>query len=68
MLCLTGTPCRKVDHTKRVYAEKSFKTVEHCKTYADNFYVEKIHDKYKPEWNLLGALCIREDLDKQGDV
>ena len=68
MLCLTGTPCIKVDQTKRIYAEKSFKTVEHCKTYADNFYVEKIHDKYKPEWNLLGALCIREDLDKQGVI
>jgi hypothetical protein len=57
-----------VDQTKRIYAEKSFKTVEHCKTYADNFYVEKIYDKYKPEWNLLGALCIREDLDKQGVI
>ena len=57
-----------MDQTKRIYAEKSFKTVEHCKTYADNFYVEKIYDKYKPEWNLLGALCIREDLDKQGVI
>ena len=68
MLCLTGTPCIKMEHTKQVYANKSFKTTEHCKTYADNYYIEKIHDKYRPKWKLLGALCIREDLDKQGDV
>ena len=57
-----------MEHTKRVYAENNFKTVAHCQTYADSFYIKKIHDKYLPEWNLLGALCIREDLDKQGDV
>ena len=57
-----------MEHTKQVYANKSFKTTEHCKTYADNYYIEKIYDKYRPKWDLLGALCIREDLDKQGDV
>ena len=57
-----------MDHTKRVYAENSFKTVEHCKEYADNFYIEKIDDKYGPKWDLLGALCIREDLDKQDSI
>ena len=68
MLCLTGTPCIKVDHTKRIYADNSFKTVEHCKEYADNFYIEKIQDKYESTWKLLGALCIREDLDKQESI
>ena len=68
MLCLTGTPCIKVEHKKRIYEENSFKTVEHCKEYADNFYIEKIYDKYRPKWKLLGALCIREDLDNQREV
>ena len=57
-----------MDHTKRIYADNSFKTVDHCKEYADNFYIEKIQDKYESTWKLLGALCIREDLDEQGVI
>ena len=39
-------------------------------TYSDfiNFYIEKIQDKYESTWKLLGALCIREDLDKQESI
>ena len=57
-----------MEHTKQVYAKQIFETVDHCQAYADNFYIEKIHDKYRPKWKLRGALCIREDLDKQGTV
>jgi len=57
-----------VEHTKQVYAKQIFETVNHCQAYADNFYIEKIHDKYRPKWKLQGALCLREDLDKQGVI
>ena len=68
MLCLTGTPCIEVEHTKRIYSNRSFETAKQCKTYADNFYIEKIYDKYRPKWKLLGVLCIRENLDNQREV
>ena len=57
-----------MEHTKRIYEKQSFETVEYCKTYADNVYIEKIYDKYIPKWKLLGVLCIRENMDNRQEV
>ena len=62
MLCLAGTPCIKVEHTKQIYAEKDFKEVENCKTYADDFFIDEIQSQYSLRWKIHGALCIREDV------
>ena len=62
MLCLAGTPCIKVEHTKQIYAEKDFKEVENCKIYADDFFIDEIQTQYSLRWKIHGALCIREDV------
>ena len=57
-----------MEHTKRIYEKQSFETVEYCKTYADNVYIDKIYDEYIPKWKLLGVLCIRENMDNRQEV
>ena len=71
MLCLTGTPCIKMEHTKQIYSKKDFIEVEDCKRYADDFFINEIQSHYSLRWNIHGALCIREDvleeLEAKGD-
>jgi hypothetical protein len=65
MLCLTGTPCIKVEHTKQIHAKKDFIEVENCKKYADDFFIDEVQNQYSLKWDIYGALCIREDLIKE---
>ena len=62
MLCLTGTPCINMEHTKQIYAKKDFIEVEDCKRYADDFFINEIQSQYSLRWKIHGALCIREDV------